>query len=239
MKAKIYRPSGKGEPHVIELPDSVLVKKQRKKFTKTVIDPELGKGECKLTCEIRYDDCCGNGHNSFAITGEGRDLNGSYSGGCMHDTMAKHFPEFAKFIKWHLTSSTGPMHYLGNTIYQAGERDYNGLLKGEKRQLVNGRSKLPVWEAGTRNAKGEFVSLNRTYEWKDSAERPADDGSIVWEPVWRVGEGKQVELEHARISAVWPDATLEQLRDEQALLDRLPALMAEFKADMEELGFVY
>jgi len=55
-------------------------------------------------------------------------------------------------------------------------------------------------------------------------------------------EGKKRELNHARGSAVWPDATDAQLcvsREEltAALLARLPALMAEFRADMDACGF--
>ena len=46
-------------------------------------------------------------------------------------------------------------------------------------------------------------------------------------------------LEYARSSAIWPEATLEQLRDEKALKKRLPALMLEFKKVIESLGFVY
>ena len=46
-------------------------------------------------------------------------------------------------------------------------------------------------------------------------------------------------LEAARSCAVWPDATLEQLQSEEALMERLPALMQEFKKDIEALGFMY
>lgn len=44
-------------------------------------------------------------------------------------------------------------------------------------------------------------------------------------------------LNAARETAIWPDATLEQLRDKNQLLKRLPSLMLEFKKDMEGLGF--
>ena len=42
-------------------------------------------------------------------------------------------------------------------------------------------------------------------------------------------EGKEPDLEAARRCAAWPDATLEQLRDKNALEARLPAMMQEFK----------
>jgi hypothetical protein len=60
-----------------------------------------------------------------------------------------------------------------------------------------------------------------------------------------ITDSKQArELDHARSSAVWPDATDEQLTVEPSELKlvleaRLPGLMAEFRKDMEELGFDY
>ena len=47
------------------------------------------------------------------------------------------------------------------------------------------------------------------------------------------------ELDYARESAVAPDATLAELSDREWLLARLPALMVEFRAAVESLGFVY
>lgn len=62
----------------------------------------------------------GNQPPYFSITADlyehGRDV----AGGCMHDEVAEHFPEFAPYIRWHLTSLDGPMHYLANAIYHAG-----------------------------------------------------------------------------------------------------------------------
>ena len=53
------------------------------------------------------------------------------------------------------------------------------------------------------------------------------------------GEGKAPDLEAARRAALWPDATLEQLTDKDALMERLPALIADFKSDVEALGFTW
>jgi len=53
---------------------------------------------------------------------------------------------------------------------------------------------------------------------------------------------QQGNLEHARSSAIWPDATDEDLRLEgleARLKERLPRLMREFKGTMELLGFTY
>jgi len=40
--------------------------------------------------------------------------------GCLHDETAEYIPEFAPLIRWHLTSTDGPMHYMANAIYHAG-----------------------------------------------------------------------------------------------------------------------
>lgn len=48
---------------------------------------------------------------------------GVESCGCIHETIAAAFPELAPFIKWHLVSTDGPMHYVANTVYLAGARE--------------------------------------------------------------------------------------------------------------------
>lgn len=88
-----------------------------------------------MHAEIRFDDSCHNGHNSFAITGYGwydhyksRDWD---FGGCCHEMIAVVFPELEPLIKWHLVDTDSPMHYLSNALYLAGDMDYNGRRKGE------------------------------------------------------------------------------------------------------------
>jgi hypothetical protein len=57
-----------------------------------------------------------------------------------------------------------------------------------------------------------------------------------------VSKGKPRDLDAARRAAIWPDATDEELTEpglEQRLRDRLPALLAEFRAAVESLGLVY
>lgn len=88
--------------------------------------------ECKpakIYVNIRYNDNCNNGHNSFAITG---DIYSSLTskadryfetGGCIHEQITKYFPELKKYIKWHLVSSDSPMYYLENTLYHAKDRE--------------------------------------------------------------------------------------------------------------------
>ncbi len=130
-----------------ELPASVLVKSQKKTFG-PVVYSEHGR-TYKITAEVRYDDQCGNGHNSFSITAEiyCRGALGSWqegSFGCCHDEVAKHFPELVPFIKWHLTSSDGPMHYVENTLYWLGLSGWCDGKHGSPQNIEHARN-CAVW----------------------------------------------------------------------------------------------
>jgi hypothetical protein len=122
--------------------DSKLSKKQVKVFEKIVTvrdgdgSPIGGEGTYRVKVEVRFDDECNNGHNTFAITADVHEKTRSggyrwYSGGCQHELIAFHFPELAQYIKWHLCSTDGPLHYIANTIYHAGDRDHWGKRAGE------------------------------------------------------------------------------------------------------------
>jgi hypothetical protein len=82
----------------------------------------------RIDVNVRYDDCCGNGYNSFAITaeifetGKGRPV--WVSGGCQHEAVVKHFPKLVPFLKWHLCSAGEPMYYVENSLYWAGFTEY-------------------------------------------------------------------------------------------------------------------
>lgn len=89
----------------------------------------------RMRVKIRFDDECRNGHNSFSIVCDIDEWRAGawreFGGGAAHDKIAKVFPELKPLIKWHLTSSDGPMHYIANTLYHASDRDYNGKRAGE------------------------------------------------------------------------------------------------------------
>lgn len=189
------------------------------------------RGQERLSVELRFDDSCKNGHETFSITAThyiGRDEVG---GGCLHSLIAERMPALAPLIKWHLCSTDGPMHYIGNTLYLAGDRDCWGLRKGEQRQIRNGRTGELCWHRP--RAGGEYF---------DGPKPPEDFVALKWEPLMQTGEGKDRELDAARRVAIWPDAPDEILtaeRDvlENALRDRLPALLRDFKAAMLACGF--
>ena len=195
-----------------------------------------------LTVILRFDDRHRNGHATFAITGEVWDsrFRGSdrvTSCGCIHDTIAKHCPELAHLIPWHLTSTDGPMHYVANTVFFASDRDAWGLRAGERRQIRDGKTGLPAW----RLVVTEGSALPG---YVDAESLPAGRRVLEYAPWERIGEGKPRELDKARSAAVWPEATDDELTAEPdalraALLARLPALLARFRADMEGFGFTW
>lgn len=86
--------------------------------------------------EMQFDDEHMNGHQTFSIkasvyTAESRWRGDIAAGGCMHEEIERTFPELAPFIRWHLVSTDGPMHYVTNTLYHAGDRDHYGRRKGD------------------------------------------------------------------------------------------------------------
>lgn len=159
------------------------------------------------------------------------------------DMIAREFPELAPVLPFAGMFTDGPMHYEANAVYLAGDRDHNGLRKGERRQLRNGRTKLPVWELRVDDGTDDGASLSR-HEWRDAAERPPESLTLRWFPVWTVGEGKARELDAARRVAVWPDATDEELSAEPeqlraALVARAPALLDRFRAACAACGIAW
>ena len=196
--------------------------------------PIKGYGtNASISVKLRFDDSCRNGHESFAITAEVRRPNQRdvEAGGCLHDDIAKVFPELAPLIKWHLTSTDGPMHYVANTCYHAGDRDCNGLRRGERKPIL-GPDKVPTW-----------VPKITPEKYVKGTQQPVPV-LVEYEPWCHEGEGKERDLAAARRCAVWPDATDEELCQEcpeleAALKARLPALLAEFKQAMLEIGFIY
>lgn len=263
--------------------ESVLTKNQVKTFVRAIDAAGWGGKTASLKVQIRYDDECGNGHNSFAITGDIHVDGRWQAGGCLHEEIAKAFPEFAPLIKWHLFDSTGPMYYIANTVYHAGDRDCYGRRAGEPSSFSNAVKfgDFPIlWRDNRANAFFKWLKTAQGSDFevlridhKDTTgykfgpkftlggapdnwhECPFDTEIEALEFLeamklgWKIlqtptaySEGKQRELDHARSTAVWPDATDEDLTApglEERLKARLPKLLEEFRAAVESLGFTY
>jgi hypothetical protein len=203
-------------------------------------------------------------------------------GGRNPEFVAEVWPEYAKYLKWYLCSSDGPMHYLANTIYHASDKDCNGKRKGEPFRFKDYIQFLgfPMtfklgdkFTAWLKNLNGKYDDLTimsidhgpdaQGYKfdakWTFAGyadkwdECPFDSSKEAQEWLTALqnhchefisyptdyGKGKDPDLESARSCAIWQDATLEQLQDKEALEARLPALLEEFKRDVEELGFIF
>lgn len=267
---------------------SVLTKNQKKVFTKDI--NYCGK-PCIMKVTVRYDDECGNGHNSFAITGDIKlkdrryaDYNRCVAAGCIHEEIEKYFPELKHLIKWHLCGSQEPMYYLENTLYHASDSESSKYKVGEPNQWervltfkdsyithkfsknfinfleINRGKVFEIVEVqhkkdSSYNYKPKYTFKGFKCQWyecpfdtKDVAEEYKKElARKKWEIktiVTGYQKGKERDFEAARHSAIWKDATEEQLslpREElkKLLLKRLPKLMKEFKKDIENLGFTY
>jgi len=218
------------------LPISRLTKDQSLTEFKTWTE---NKQRYKLTVTIRYDDRCGNGHNTFSVTGV-LHVNGRWdSCGCLHDLIQERVPKYSHLIKWHLVSSDGPMHYIANTLYHVSDRDCWGLRKGERRQIRNGKTGKLSWRSAILDSQGQEVEPDKYF---DSDTKPPITYTVEYVPWEHIGEGKACELDLARSTAVWPDATATELLApdlEAKLTARLPRLLDEFRRDIEALGFTY
>lgn len=203
------------------------------------------KAGTEITVHVSYDDECKNGKQSFAITGDVREPGARDVDmcGCIHEEIAKYFPELAHLIQWHLFDAFSPLHYVSNTCYHARERDHSGLLKGEERQIIDGKTGLPSWRLVALDANGETVPTYKLDKYLNAATKPECAYVLEWQPWVKTGEGKARDLNAARESAAWPDATDAELSVpraelETALLARLPALMERFHADMAACTFL-
>lgn len=191
---------------------SILTKSQKKTMSKTTDDGG------KIVVKLRYDDECGNGHNTFSITGDIYIKRGGWEmGGCIHEEIEKYFPELAHLIPYHNCTSEGPLHYIANTVYHASEIP----------------EKQDKWYFYLENHLIKIVDLP---ERNEMIKKYGDNCQFKDFPNYIA---KKPNIEYARSSAIWPDATLEQLRDENALMARLPALLEDFREKMISIGFVW
>ena len=120
---------------------------QERKFGAEYIN-EHGETEV-LKAVVRHDDRCENGHNTFSVTAS------LYVGyveracGCLHDEIRERIPELAPFIKWHLCSTDGPLHYVANTVYHAGEYQATLRVSGGKERDLDAARRSAIWPDAT------------------------------------------------------------------------------------------
>ena len=85
-------------------------------------------GKEKHTVYLKLEDLGQGAYFSVTMNTDRLDKYGNWycdSCGCQHEEVAKHFPEFAKYLKWHLVAvGKQPMHYLANSLYWAGKEGF-------------------------------------------------------------------------------------------------------------------
>lgn len=157
--------------------------------------------------------------------------------------------------RWDGMRQGGPHHYVENTVYHAGNRDCDGLLEGEARQIRRGGKEL-CWKLMARYdprmqldekdipPPGVYhVPLHVLKNTKYDGDTPPDVQWIIeYAPWYRIGKGKERNLKAARNCAYWPDATDEELSVDseelaRKLAERVPTLVEEFKGVIASLGF--
>lgn len=192
--------------------ETVLTKKQVKNFGPKLLSPRE-----VIVAKARYDDGCGNGHNTFAITADiySRDripgettilFNGktywNYAGGCCHYEVSQAFPELAPLIKFHLWNSDQPMHYIANALYWAGHKG---------------------WRDGKKDSPPNLEFLKSTVGW---GLLPGETDEKLSDYLYSDARG-----------FTWNDQKSKDL--ESLLIDRSEGIMEEFKKAVESIGFVY
>jgi hypothetical protein len=164
----------------VELPQSKITYNQKRTFTKVGV--EIDGDLVDVIAEVRYDDECRNGHNTFAITGSvylsGKPrIDRNYLRcGCVHEAIEKAFPELKHLIKWHLVSSDGPMHYLSNAMYHARDRSHAGVEIGaavsySKRFTFNG---VPLSFDEPKKGFWQYLDTVKDYTALEVVEVPYD-----------------------------------------------------------------
>lgn len=163
------------------------------------------------------------------------------AGGCLPEMITREFPELAPLLPYHLATIKGPMHYM-DTVFFASDRDHNGLLAGERRQIRN-KTGVPCWELRVDDGTEHGADAPSRFP-QESEERPAGTVTMRWFPWCRVGYGKERELDAARRAACWPDATDAELSTDAdtlraALVARLPSVIAAMRAACEAAGVAW
>lgn len=214
------------------------------KQTQRIIEGQ--NSQCQYRFKIGFDVDFAKKHNQdlyFSITGETWELNkpkiDKYSKGGGALSIGEHIPDLAYLDKYHLMSIKEPMHYVANSLYHASNRDHNGLLKGEKKQIKNGKTGQLAWHLmAVDKETGEEIEIYELEKSFDGEKPPECKYRLDYRPWCKIGEGKEPDLKAARSSACWPEANLEDFTEDK-LKARLPKLIEQFKKDIKKAGIAW
>lgn len=191
-----------------------------------------------IRVEIKFDDYCKNGHETFSIcatvsTSKSRRRDDIEAGGQLRGEIAEVFPELVPLIKYHLVSTDGPMHYIANALYHAKQH-------GPQSAWVYYKGTSPSDPLGL----GEDSDKERLLGYLSAEQAAKAEGQPGYRIKWDEKTAKVRNLEHARSSACWPEATDDELSvDSESLksklIARLPGLMMEFRDAVTNAGFIW
>lgn len=116
------------------------------KFDDTIFYKEDGQKR-KMVIHIRMNDECKNNICDFAITADIYELHRSswkwHGGGCQHETILEHAPQYKCFVDLHNCNHYGyPTYAIQNSMYFFKRKDYNTvknylrLQEGELEELL-------------------------------------------------------------------------------------------------------
>lgn len=84
-----------------------------------------------LTAKLQLTYLSGNTHSHFSVTGEVASIyrpQYPQTSGSIHTEIKDAFPHLEKYLKWHLTNSTGiPMHYRLNSLYWHEKQNFSSF----------------------------------------------------------------------------------------------------------------
>jgi hypothetical protein len=184
-----------------------------------------------ISVAVRFDDQCGNKHQSFSITGDVREprSHDTSIGGCIHDEIEKYFPEIKHLIKWHCTSTNGPMHYAANTAYHASNRDHNGCLKGEP------------WAWDYHIKFGAFPitkQVGKKFKEFIETKMPSHEGFVLKEVPYTSADGKVYESQYTfeGFETTWGGAPLKSKAAADQFLEALTNYDVTFTSIPSQFG---
>lgn len=197
-----------------------------------------GQGRRRHTVTAELHSLAGQ-HPYFSITmdtyrqaGNGRWVEDTF--GCQHDEVRRLFPALAPYLRWHLVSTDGPMHYVANAVYWAGLN--KEWCKGGKGDPPNREAfdETTLWGAlpgdAARHPMDAACPACRSLKGPCSA--------CIREnlPVMidgRVGGDVAAAHRAAAERAAAACCGMDRAELAAALAARLPALLALFRADMD------
>lgn len=186
-------------------------------------------GRDVIRADVRYV-CGGNPAPYFSITGALYDRSSRrgeetvrfkgethwmHSCGCIHEDIAKAFPELRPFIKWHLTGRDAPMHYVANGIHW--HNIWTAFVAG------------PPWDGS------ELDEHARRYGYADGRCYPSKTDTLEKSREYFASTIIYGALESDALTSLDAIEVMDSAQLKAWLEDRLPALQSAFLADVAKV----